>query len=72
MLDWMCNRYNIKRDQIMMVGDRLDTDILFGKDAGLRTMLVLSGVTSEELLLSPENDIKPDCYAEQLSKMLDV
>jgi len=72
MLDWMCNRYNIKRDQIMMVGDRLDTDILFGKDAGLRTMLVLSGVTSEELLLSPENDIKPDCYAEQLSNMLDV
>ena len=72
MLDWMCERYGIRRDQIAMVGDRLDTDILFGKDAGLRTMLVLSGVTNEETLLSPENDIKPDCYADKLATMLDV
>ena len=26
-----------------MVGDRLDTDIQFGKDGGLSTLLVLSG-----------------------------
>lgn len=29
--------------QICMVGDRLDTDILFGKNGGLTTMLCLSG-----------------------------
>jgi len=33
----------LRRDQICMVGDRLDTDIQFGRDGGLTTMLVLSG-----------------------------
>lgn len=33
----------LRRDQICMVGDRLDTDIQFGLDGGLITMLVLSG-----------------------------
>ncbi len=31
------------RLQICMCGDRLDTDVLFGKNGGLTTMLVLSG-----------------------------
>ena len=35
--------FDLERNQICMVGDRLDTDILFGKDGGLTTMLVLTG-----------------------------
>jgi NagD protein len=29
-----------------MIGDRMDTDVVAGIEAGLRTVLVLSGVTS--------------------------
>lgn len=47
---------------LMQVGDRLDTDILFGKNGGLSTCLVLSGVTSEQTLNSPDNKIHPDYY----------
>jgi len=32
--------------QVAMIGDRLDTDVVGGRRAGLRTILVLSGVTS--------------------------
>ena len=70
MLDYIANKFDIRKDQICMVGDRLDTDILFGKDGGLRTMLVLSGVTTEEMLKSPENDIHPDFYTSKLGDLL--
>jgi NagD protein len=32
----------------VMIGDRMDTDIVAGLESGLRTMLVLTGVTSRE------------------------
>jgi len=33
-------------DEVAMIGDRLDTDVVGGRRAGLRTILVLSGVTT--------------------------
>lgn len=54
------------------VGDRLDTDILFGKENGTQAMLVLSGVTSEDDLLSPKNHIVPDHYTSKLGDLLTV
>jgi NagD protein len=32
----------------VMVGDRMDTDIVAGVEAGLETILVLSGVTRQD------------------------
>ena len=34
-----------------MVGDRLDTDVKFGKDSGMKTALVLTGCTTAEKLM---------------------
>lgn len=67
MIDYLEKKYGMDRSRICMVGDRLDTDVLFGTDNGLKSLLVLSGVTSEEKLLSPENAITPDYYADTIN-----
>jgi 4-nitrophenyl phosphatase len=51
-----------------MVGDRLETDILGGQRAGLKTILVLTGVTRPEELAS--SDIKPDWVFNNLDELV--
>ena len=45
MIDYLCSKYDLKPDRICMVGDRLDTDVVFGNSNGCKSILVLSGVT---------------------------
>ncbi|EPS69816.1 hypothetical protein M569_04945, partial [Genlisea aurea] len=70
MMDFLANKFGISKSQICMVGDRLDTDILFGQNGGCKTLLVLSGVTSLSTLQDPGNTIQPDFYANQISDFL--
>ena len=51
-------RLNSPADKTVMVGDRLSTDIAGGQQAGLRTVLLLSGVTSQKELSFAK--IQPD------------
>ena len=67
MIDYLVKKLGLDKGRICMVGDRLDTDVLFGTDNGLKSVLVLSGVTTEEKLLSPENSIIPDLYADTIN-----
>ncbi|TCK20984.1 NagD protein [Pseudonocardia endophytica] len=39
------NRLQAHSESTLMIGDRMDTDILAGLEAGMRTVLVLSGIT---------------------------
>ncbi len=39
---------NAHSEDSVMIGDRMDTDIIAGTESGLRTILVLTGVTSRE------------------------
>jgi len=40
-------KLNIRREEAVIIGDRMDTDILAGLQSEIRTVLVLSGVTQE-------------------------
>jgi NagD protein len=42
------NRIEAHSESTIMVGDRMDTDVISGIEAGLRTVLVLTGSTREE------------------------
>lgn len=42
------NYLNVHSENTIMVGDRMDTDIVAGVTSGMETILVLSGVTAEE------------------------
>jgi NagD protein len=41
------NRIDAHSETTVMVGDRMDTDVVAGIEAGLRTFLVLTGSTKE-------------------------
>ena len=42
------NRIDAHSETTVMVGDRMDTDVISGLEAGLRTVLVLTGSTRPE------------------------
>ncbi len=49
-----------------MVGDRLDTDILFGKSGKLKTLLVLTGIATIQDLEAKDNLIHPEFLSQSL------
>jgi ribonucleotide monophosphatase NagD (HAD superfamily) len=48
----------LKPKDCILIGDRLETDIKMGKDSGIATGLVLTGVTDEKTLKG--SPIQPD------------
>lgn len=62
-------KLNLPREHVAMVGDRLNTDVVGGQKAGLITILLRGGVTTEaERMASP---IKPDHVFHDLEDLLD-
>jgi len=57
--------FGLDPKRCLMIGDRLDTDILVGQNAGIDTFAVLTGVSSEQDILneaSKKNGIRPTYY----------
>ncbi|GAQ16950.1 HAD family hydrolase [Oceanobacillus picturae] len=60
----------LKPENCYMVGDRLDTDIRMGKENGLNTILVLSGVTNGSMV--KHSTFKPTYVMESVKGIMDV
>ena len=61
-------RLGIPIHQCLVVGDRLETDMVMGREAGAHTALVLTGVTRREHLMDAQ--IQPDYVLESIEDIL--
>jgi ribonucleotide monophosphatase NagD (HAD superfamily) len=58
---------NVDPQHTATLGDRLETDILGGQNVGLRSVLVLTGVTDEAMLAA--SSIQPDWVFESIHEL---
>ena len=69
-LDGVMKRLNAKKEETAMVGDRLNTDILFGVKNGITSVCVMTGDTTYEML--EESQIKPDYVLENFAQFMTI
>lgn len=70
LIDQIVHKFGLPVDRMCMVGDRLDTDILFGKRHRMKTCLTLSGVTTSEKLVDVSNQIIPDIVIDSIRDLI--
>lgn len=69
MLQAVCAKYVLKANEVMMVGDRLYTDIRMGRDAGAIAVLTLTGEAKKTDLASCPAETQPDLVVEHLGEL---
>ena len=59
-------RFDSAPGETLMIGDRLDTDVLGANRAGMRSALVLTGIDSAKTLLASDASMRPTYVLEDL------
>ncbi|XP_056326059.1 glycerol-3-phosphate phosphatase [Danio aesculapii] len=62
MFECVASQFNLEPQRCLMVGDRLDTDIMLGSNCGLKTLLTLTGVST---VAEAEANQKSECPQKQ-------
>ncbi|KAG5261760.1 hypothetical protein AALO_G00288040 [Alosa alosa] len=77
MFECIASQFDLDPARSLMIGDRLETDILFGANCGLDTMLTLTGVSTMEEAqqyrdsdASEKKDFVPDYVVETIGDFL--
>jgi len=68
MVKEVAERTYCRRDQMLLVGDRLSTDIQMGKNFGIQTVLVLSGETKRKDL--KKSKLKPNLVISSVANLV--
>jgi ribonucleotide monophosphatase NagD (HAD superfamily) len=67
-LERICAKFSLDPQRTLMVGDRLETDILFGRRGQLRTLLVMTGITTVEHLR--QSRLQPEFVAPSIAALI--
>lgn len=67
-VDYLIDRIRLPRDQIMMIGDRLYTDVAAGRNNGLYSMLVLSGEATMEDVA--QSEVEPHLIFDSVKEII--
>ena len=59
----------LQKQEIMMVGDRLDTDIAFARKNQIYSLCVLTGIASEESVKAAEEAMAPHFYSNSIADL---
>ncbi|MDH7602011.1 MAG: HAD-IIA family hydrolase [Armatimonadota bacterium] len=70
-LEKLLESTGVSVEQTVVIGDRLDTDILAGNRIGATTVLVLTGVTTREEAEKASEELRPDLIIETLGDLLE-
>lgn len=77
MFDCVASKFPVEPGRCLMVGDRLDTDIMLGSNCGLKTLLTLTGVSTvaeaeanRKSGCSERQRMVPDYYVESIADLL--
>ena len=62
---------HVDPSRVLMIGDKIETDIRFAKNCGFKSLLVLSGCATDVPLLTAESD-RPDFVLKGLKDMADL
>ncbi len=68
-VDGILERYNLKKEDLVMVGDRVYTDVRTGVENGITSVLVLSGESTMETV--ENSPIKPDYIFNSVKEMIE-
>ncbi|MFH1515574.1 MAG: HAD-IIA family hydrolase [bacterium] len=70
-IEIILKNHGIESTDAMIIGDNLETDILAGKRASLRTVFVLTGIHTNEDLVKVDKNGVPDYVIKDLSSLVD-
>jgi len=72
MVQLAMQQYGLKPEQIAVIGDRLDTDIVCARRAGVAAFLVTTGVTTLEQARRAKGELRPDAVFPDLTTFAEM